>query len=388
MMMRKLVLILPGIEFCDVHLTKDVGLFPEYLAREYGMPAEIVFRHNRESVQKKEWRGMRMTGLANASGCNQPPSIKRPLAFLRFLGIFTRWVRENAGSFSHVMMFHPKFYTILISRYVKRTAPGAKVYVKADSGGFSGHRSEGILWRSLLRTADLVTVENAPFAHEIAERFPKFADKLAYVPNGFDDRHFDPRLFSAEKERLIISVARFGTLPKNSELLLEVLSRCDLKGFRVVLAGPVEGAFQERIESFFARSPHLLKRVRFVGNVASREELYGLYAKASAFLLTSRWENFSLAMLEAAWFGCAVISTDAGCARDMADATGGFVPDKNPFDDAGNAEELARALQRHIDGFTYAYDESRMAAFRRAFSMSEIVKGECFRTFFAAGRES
>ena len=54
-----------------------------------------------------------------------------------------------------------------------------------------------------------------------------------------------------------------------------------------------------------------MRKVELKGSV-NRNDLFEIYKKSSVFLMTSRFEAFSLAALEAAWMGCYIVSTPVG----------------------------------------------------------------------------
>lgn len=94
--MKKLLCLLPWTEFCDVHLVKDVGLFPEYFEKEYKIPVDFVFLDNRKTGTKlSEWHGMNLIKLPSAENYIQAPSVKKnPIKFFKFIKIFTDFLRK------------------------------------------------------------------------------------------------------------------------------------------------------------------------------------------------------------------------------------------------------------------------------------------------------
>lgn len=183
------------------------------------------------------------------------------------------------------------------------------------------------------------------------------------------------------KEKLIIQVARFGTYPKNTELLLDVLSSINLKDWKVVLAGPVETVeqdFQKKIDIFFNQHPDLRGKISFVGNISRREELFGLYRKASVYLNTSRWESFGISMLEAAYFNNFLISPDVGAAIDIIhdDKYGEIIPQ-------GNKDAFVESLQKIIDNYTILnFTSDCNQIIKSKYGMKKISSMSCFNNFF------
>lgn len=72
-----------------------------------------------------------------------------------------------------------------------------------------------------------------------------------------------------EKENLIISVGRFGSYQKNTDMMLDAFEKIDLKNWKVRLIGPITDSFAtntvskytERIEAFYKKRPDLRKKL-------------------------------------------------------------------------------------------------------------------------------
>ena len=104
---------------------------------------------------------------------------------------------------------------------------------------------------------------------------------------------------------------------KNLRLLLQAFtSVLDRTRYRLVLAGRVVG-FGTEDSSVLQAAKDLGHRVRFAGEV-SDEELAGLYAGASAFVMPSLYEGFGLPLLEAMKLGCPILSSTAGSLPEVA----------------------------------------------------------------------
>jgi glycosyltransferase involved in cell wall biosynthesis len=100
-------------------------------------------------------------------------------------------------------------------------------------------------------------------------------------------------------------------------------------------AGPLRGRLEER-----ARDLGIAERVRFLGIRRDRDTLY---ATMDAFVLPSRWEGLSLALVEAMGAGRAVVATDVGGNPEVVShgKTGLLVP---PGDASALADALATVL--------------------------------------------
>ena len=120
-----------------------------------------------------------------------------------------------------------------------------------------------------------------------------------------------------EKENKIITVGRLGTKQKNTDMLLESLAHIDMAGWKFYFIGSVEPAFQSQIDEFYKNFPDKRGSVIFTGPIYDKQELWEHYNSAKVFVLTSRWESYGLVLVEARRFGCYLVSTDVGAARDL-----------------------------------------------------------------------
>lgn len=384
--MKKLLVLLPWTEFHDVHLVKDVGLFPEYFSIEYKIPVDFVFLDNEKTGTKKsEYHGMRLIKLPALDESGKVPRLLRhPLKFFKFLKIFTDFLKENKSIYSYVMMFHINSTTLYFADFIKKLSRKIRIYIKCDADSFK--RKQWIYLGKILEKADALSIESEKLADEAKKRFKQNTQKIQFAPNGFDDRNFDKNLLSLPKENLIIQTARFGTAQKNTRLLLKILSEVDLRNWKAVLAGTIEKDFLTFLNDFFEKRPDLKEKIIFAGNITGRNELYKLYARASIFILTSRYESFSLSVMESAFFGDYVVSTNVGISDTVRRKFRGFVADGNPLkkkNDAKIASEMEGEIKKCIENpERCAIDFETQEKIRSYFSMSSIVKMDLFRKFF------
>jgi glycosyltransferase involved in cell wall biosynthesis len=83
----------------------------------------------------------------------------------------------------------------------------------------------------------------------------------------------------------------------------------------------------------------LADRVQFIG---TRENMESLFKACDAYVMSSRFEGLSMALLEAAATGLAAVVTDVGGNRDLVldGKTGYVVPPANPQALAGSMSKL------------------------------------------------
>ena len=237
-----------------------------------------------------------------------------------------------------------------------------KIYLKLDLGIYAKEGKDLLKWENMslfLKTVhfffkplpDVYTVETKRSYERLRNSY--YGDliekgKLFRLPNGFDPEILDEigvtRRAVSEKEKVMITVGRLGTHQKNTELLLDVLSKVDLQDWKFYCIGPIEDSFKGEIERFYSEHPKKKDSVIFTGMISQKEK-FEYYDKARVFVLTSRHEGFAFALVEAAYIKNYIVSTDVGGAEDVLDYTGGVL-----FEPGGDGvyREFAEEIQRIV----------------------------------------
>ena len=171
--------------------------------------------------------------------------------------------------------------------------------------------------------------------------------RVVDVPNAVDAERFRPQPSDFRKRRGIgrdefvaLYVARFQAF-KNHALLIDAFARfvADHPAARLLLAG--SGPLRERTEQLAAERG-LADKVLFLGEIPYGE-LPGVYAAADVKAISSDYESFCFAAIEAMSAGLPVLTTDcAWVPRLVSDGAGIVVP-------VGNAEAFAAALKKLAD---------------------------------------
>ena len=256
----------------------------------------------------------------------------RQLEFECFEWRAARWVAQHQDEFDVVQACElPNFVHWLKMRGVKTpvvmrlTAPnyydprgGVK---KADALIASGTSIERLRERGL---AQVIDVPNAVDA-----------DLFRPQPSDFRQTHG-----IGAGDFVALYVARFQAF-KNHAMLLDAFARLaeDHPASRLVLAG--SGPLRERTEQLAAERG-LADKVLFLGEIPYGE-LPGVYAAADVKAISSDYESFCFAAIEAMSAGLPVLTTDcAWVPRLVSDGAGIVVP-------VGNAEAFAAALKKLAD---------------------------------------
>jgi UDP-glucose:(heptosyl)LPS alpha-1,3-glucosyltransferase len=178
-------------------------------------------------------------------------------------------------------------------------------------------------------------------------RFPR--SNAAVVHNGFDPAEFAPTDPSGARE----AIRRELGLPAVAVVLLLVANELTRKGLPVLL---------DAVAALNSRDVHILLVGRsspepYLSHVSraglsdqfryggSRSDMGSVHAASDIFVLPTRYEAFSLAVVEALASGLPVITTDVPGARDLViDGVNGRIQ-KNPVDPSELARLLEEALQ-------------------------------------------
>ncbi len=167
-------------------------------------------------------------------------------------------------------------------------------------------------------------------------------DRIRSIPNGVDTRRFSP-VGDAERRRLrrelalppVPTALYAGRLAaeKGVDLLIDAWAHLRRRGVLALLCvvgdGPERSALERR-----ARDHGILGAVRFA---SATDDVVPWLRAADAFVLPSRQEGLSVALLEAMASGLAVVATDVGGTREAAGDAALLVP-------AGRPPALAEAL--------------------------------------------
>jgi len=179
--------------------------------------------------------------------------------------------------------------------------------------------------------------------------------RVVDVPNAVDAERFRPQPSDVRKRRGIgrdefvaLYVARFQAF-KNHALLIDAFARfvADHPAARLLLAG--SGPLRERTEQQAAERG-LADKVLFLGEVPYAE-LPAVYAAADAMAISSDYESFCFAAIEAMAMGLPVLTTDcAWVPRLVADGAGLVVPVGDPAAFAAGLKKLAEnpALRQRL----------------------------------------
>lgn len=385
--MKKLVLISARDEFTMTRLYKDEGLLPYYIGKEYKLETEFLC----SNFQKKLPNVFRTMKI-----------IEKPirLLFLKHLKCYKyfyfeyfKYLLKNSHKIDYLLFFQLSLYKLPYLFLYKFLNKSGKVYIKLDIGlsginhlvNVSSYKKN--LLHFLIKKIDLFSCETKECFEEIREKGLcnfDISDKLAYIPNGFDEDYLTENNIKVkkfeDKENIMITVGRIGTEEKNNEMLLNAINKMDLKNWKVYIIGPYTAEFKEYYDDFIKNDQDKKNKVILAGNIEDKNLLYDYYNRAKVFLFTSRWESFGIVLNEALRFGNYIITTDVGGAKDITN-NGEIGVVTEIENEEQYKKEILKVINEEIN-LEEKYNQS-LEWSEEKFLWNNIVKYEKIRRFFS-----
>jgi glycosyltransferase involved in cell wall biosynthesis len=317
--------------------TQVVRLAIDFKARGYEVC--VVSMMTPETwVQQLVAAGVKVETLGMARGSADPRAILR----LRKL------IKQFQPDAVHCHMFHAN----LLGRITRIFCPMPALICTVHNLRETSERGGGTAWKeALYRVTDFLATRTTIICKAAFDRYvkvravPRF--RLEVVPNGIDTKAFRPSAELRQASRRALGVEnRFvwlavGRLVKQKDYpnLIKAVARLSELDFVVLVAG--NGPLEEELRSDCANRG-LSDKIQFMG---AREDIRNLYAAADAYVMSSEFEGFSMALLEAAAMELPVVATDAGGNREIVvdGVTGYIVPTMNPLQLASKMRNLMLA---------------------------------------------
>lgn len=294
----------------NIHLIKDPGMIPFTLHKYYGFNAIVPLSSQHDYPYKDKFFSDIETPILDDMKSRNGKYYVR-----------LKWLIKNANNIDLLhLYFFERWTWVFIFAYKLLNKKGL-VYVHVDTDGsrllnykFTDNVLKKLVMKRVLLSkknlyATLWGIQNSTNVKKIKGVWPFI--NAGFVPNGFFwEENSKPEY--EKKENIILTVARLGTPPKKTDLLLEAFARVapEFPEWKLRLVGSIEESFKDYIENFFARNPELKDRVEFVGPIYDRVQLEQEYTKAKIFCLPSAWESFGLASIEALSKGCFLLESD------------------------------------------------------------------------------
>ncbi|MBQ4794600.1 glycosyltransferase family 4 protein [Pectobacterium brasiliense] len=351
-------------DFEAVHLTKDVGMIPIAMSKIFDSTSKIYYwSKKRNEIINNDYKG----------GVELSPIIASSrLGFL--IKVIIALLKDDVKYLNVYHLKNESFLLILFSRIFF-----IKTYLKLDMSietlnKFYDKKISMYIYRlfieAFFRITNIISVESEELRKKLHDIFPRC--NIIYLPNGIAKETIPESFFkkNSEKENVFLVVGRIGAFQKNHEVIIHAISKVkNFKNWKVKFVGPVDKNFLQMLDDFFENDSYR-SRFEFLGN-KSREELFSLYENSRVFLLPSRWEGFSIALLEAAYMGCYIVATDVGGVREVS-KNGEFSTIIKGCDN-----ELADVMQSIIDGTldTECEREERKKFLAQEYDLEKNLRG-------------
>lgn len=320
------------LEFQEMYFHKDAFLLPYYLSKSLNITCHYYYGQNiGNNPLPIEYRGVKLHNY-NHRHMNK---------FIMLYDMF-RCVILNARKTECVFFIHISWLVMLIALIYKCINSKGKVVVMGDLEADLAKRlaskdfvfSKGILGyikRFLAKQFfknQIVTIGNLGALHALQEMYNRHGwTNLVHVHPALDNELLESiglkyRKYE-EKENIFLYVGRIGNYQKNTDMILEALTKINLKDWKFYLIGPLTDSFDtrkksnydKRIQEFFEQRPDLKDKVIFTGAISNPQILFEYYLRAKVFVLSSRHEGFANVLSEAAALGCFIVSTNVGGAN-------------------------------------------------------------------------
>ena len=364
----------------SVDVTKDVGQIPASMARYKRYRAYLYTYKNDDYEEQRE---------------KYAPDLN--IRFLKKRGKDTEFLDEflfivkNARRICVLQMYHMTIGHLVCLNLYKFLNRKGIAYLKLDIDfvGLEEHsRLESwkkAIIRILHKRIDIVSAES----NKTCGLYNKiFKVNSLLVPACYVDIKSENQFIKecetieSKKEKIILTAGRLGTDQKATEILLEAFAMAPkANDWKLVLAGTVEREFISWLENYYERNRGISKRIEYVGNLSSKEDLYELYERASIFALPSRWGSAEIVIVEALSRGDYIIMSDQ-------------IPPYVEYTDNGKygmivpvdnieiwAEEIDKAIVRIKKGYdvneAIRYGILNFSSMRISTLVNEYIKNAC-----------
>lgn len=222
-------------------------------------------------------------------------------------------------------------------------------------------------------SVSLFVIESPQAKEHLVKSFPFLKGKLLLMPNGVAEEYYQklkdvnasPGIASEESEENVILFVGSVEYRKGVDILLKAFNivKNEFPGWIVKIVGPITSIKYKCLLEKLVESLGLSDRVAFLGYLNDKD-LVKEFLRSSIFVLPSRDEAFSIALVEAAFFGKPIISSNVGAAEYVLDyGKAGLLCGKD------DVEGLARALK------------TMMASKELRVKLSERIKSRYSRLF-------
>lgn len=336
--MKKIVTIFSGL--FDLHLSKDVGQVVNYLAMGGVFSSKIVTYKNQSNYKE--------LGIEAKNVEIEFLPIKYKLWNLNLGVLF--YLFKKSREIDVLNLYGRRTLNLIYAFIYKSLNRKGYVYIKMDCDifyylnqiGYS-YKFKELIFNIFCNLVDLYSIETIKSYEYFLQQKNKINSRLIYLPNCVNDLYINKNIRIknySEKENIILVVGRIGAKQKNHQLLLEAIKKIELGEWKIVFIGPIEDSFKNTVQKLKLNN----SKVIFQGNIQDRTDLYEWYNRSKIFCLTSDYEGFSVASVEALYFGNWIVASRLTSTEEILnDQNNGFLFEP------GNQAELEYLLKKSIE---------------------------------------
>lgn len=354
----------------NIHLSKDAGMIPYVLYRDYGYDSYLVsYKNGDYPYMKTEVPGLKLLFIEPNNGLFRK-LVTHSVMLYTVLDVFP-FILKNGKKIDVLELYYMCMQSIIISIIYKLVNRKGCVFLKLDYGfpetdiskevpqeGFI-KRTKYFFYRKLLRSIfDIIALETWSSYEYIKGYHPRLkwiSDRMYHIPNGIDVNElssltkFYNEFYNDEKENRILHIGRIGSYQKATEIVLEVFSRVarSFSNWRLILVGIMDKKFMKYFNDFMEINKDIRERISYIGFVHSREEVYENYWKSKIIAFPSRYETFSMVPVEAGYFGDVILGSNIPCIVESTD--NGKLGYQCPVDDIDCFANTLKYMLSHDD---------------------------------------
>jgi len=277
----------------------------------------VITSRLRNTPEVEEINGTKVYRIKSFVLEKLPPFLPPPLSIpFSFRGAMLKICKQERPD---IINLHNRFFLSFSSMVLWKKSLGAPLFLTLHNArpvgineetDFLGQLFDDKIGHRIIRSCDKV-IANSKWTLDITlpKDYPR--DKAEVIYNGVDTKRFK-RVNSDIKDRLgceFLSVSVCRLVPqKGVKYLISAVK--EIEGdFKAVIVG--RGPDLVELKSLVKESG-LEKKVEFVPDFLSEEELIEYYSASDFSILPSLWEPFGIALIEAMACGCPIIASNVG----------------------------------------------------------------------------
>ena len=306
------VCIFPGLY--NYILTKDVGMIPYILSRNYNYDSKIVTYDNDD--------------YSYLNNTLKEDNFK--LEYMENTGNLTKdvikYLFRNSKKIDILQIYHLRYFELV--KYIlfyKLLNRNGQIYLKLDANNslidFLVDRKgllpslRRIFTKLLLKPVNIVSIETLRNYDKLLKSNIIKKDQLLYLPNGIKKREI-----TFKKENIILYVGLIEKKNKSVHILLEAFKQINTN-WKLILIGKMDNEFKTYLSKYYKQNPLMKEKIEYLGYISDKNELSKYYAKSSIYCSMSKSESFGISLLEAASYANYILATDVGATKDILNKT-------------------------------------------------------------------